>query len=101
GIRYFHVTGVQTCALPIFRSIFNSGMDESPLTIDMFATSTVRNPYLLNVYTQEKLELTTEMLSGDTIRVTTGRRKEISRIRNGRSEERRVGKESRPRWPQT
>lgn len=67
----------------LIETIYNSGIDQSPLVIEMMATSSIKNPYLLNVYTQEKISFTTDMVAGDIIFITTGRRKEISRIRNG------------------
>src|SRR5207302_7631504 len=62
GIRDFHVTGVQTCALPIFR------LGEDPR------------------------DGAGELLRSDWIRGTG----DVER--DGRSEERRVGKECRSRW---
>src|SRR5690606_41068705 len=69
GIRDFHVTGVQTCALPI-----------SPI----MPASTSPLPAVANQ--GEPLPLTTQRPSGAAMTVA------------GRSEERRVGKECRSRW---
>src|SRR5690606_40750805 len=76
GIRDFHVTGVQTCALPIY-------------------LNNLRNPIELLVSvndspkSKELEELAQEIAQlNDKISLTTTRR----------SEERRVGKECRSRW---
>src|SRR5690606_8444229 len=45
GIRDFHVTGVQTCALPIFFGIyFNSAPDGGPLTFNILEISKIQIP---------------------------------------------------------
>src|SRR5690606_28119942 len=41
GIRDFHVTGVQTCALPILMDLFEKG--ETPLLLVLDRVSDVRN----------------------------------------------------------
>src|SRR5690606_39920464 len=75
GIRDFHVTGVQTCALPIYivrkRSTSRLGNVTAPLQ--------------LNSYEPENGRFYDELLQGK------------GQARAGRSEERRVGKECRSR----
>src|SRR5436309_10715635 len=72
GIRDFHVTGVQTCALPIYRS---SSKPCRPLEVSGLN--------ILSMHSSERWVLP----------VTS-----TSRLRKMRSEERRVGKECRSRW---
>src|SRR5690606_41183016 len=81
GIRDFHVTGVQTCALPISADVAEG---EQTITVTtaggkgtkMFTvTATVPDPPTIT-------SVSPESLAGVV-----------------RSEERRVGKESRSRWP--
>src|SRR5690606_41156014 len=80
GIRDFHVTGVQTCALPIFMFFafitifFWAIFEQAPNSLTIFARD----------YTQRVLE---------------GNSALVFKIVNSlRSEERRVGKECRSRW---
>src|SRR5690606_40244920 len=73
GIRAFHVTGVQTCALPIF-----AAWNIVPRLIEQ-AQHPVR-----------AMGETAELASGATLRVSDPDVREVS---DGRSEERRVGKE--------
>src|SRR5690606_41058669 len=74
GIRDFHVTGVQTCALPI--------SDGSPL-IDDEATGVERNALRIHPHAVQPRALVP--------------RHQVHRPAP-RSEERRVGKECRPQW---
>src|SRR5690606_39425646 len=87
GIRDFHVTGVQTCALPIF-----------------WLQNTMLTPVLFNgvlklqvpMIPWEHLIAFTALycglyMGGHTVKM-------ILRRKYGRSEERRVGKECRSRW---
>src|SRR5690606_40605285 len=75
GIRDFHVTGVQTCALPIFDGSGNIGMGYSK-------SSAALNPKI--------------MMTGRTPSDPAGEmRGEVSCTTGTRSEERRVGKECR------
>src|SRR5690606_39727448 len=73
GIRDFHVTGVQTCALPIWSSIEPVAVFEPTLTRTLVPRG--------------RTEEATALLC---IRFP---------LAIGRSEERRVGKECRSRWP--
>src|SRR5690606_40890925 len=77
GIRDFHVTGVQTCALPIYGSVASRagsgciiGLAPHPADRTMVGLQNSRSLRVMENPSQE----------------------------NGRSEERRVGKECRSRW---
>src|SRR5690606_39724029 len=78
GIRDFHVTGVQTCALPIY---------------PRFARSDVTTD--LPVGSRTSTSLTSQQTSMVTVGTRPALGSELSRVR---SEERRVGKECRCRW---
>src|SRR5690606_40729279 len=85
GIRDFHVTGVQTCALPISASPFSFAGSAPVHTVRfLLALAAPRVPSLENYGNVA------------TIRgqVRCGGEQKVSR----RSEERRVGKECRARW---
>src|SRR5256885_9459261 len=83
GIRDYKVTGVQTCALPIFGRTFIEGVNRA---------DRVRMKY---TPLREVLEGKRVLLIEDTIvRSTTLK----SLLHHLRSEERRVGKEGRSRW---
>src|SRR5690606_39424824 len=89
GIRDFHVTGVQTCALPIFAPA---------LTAQGLQTDYLDQPErVLELLQQEDFEL---LLIHDTLAQMRGSELlQIVRL-SWRSEERRVGKECRSRgWP--
>src|SRR5690606_40901306 len=84
GIRAFHVTGVQTCALPIFRQ--SQGFNPKPLMKNTGALP-------LGLASQRELlvvEFTTAIANPDET---------VARLSAClRSEERRVGKEWRSAW---
>src|SRR5690606_41100713 len=96
GIRDFHVTGVQTCALPIF---VPTGVNAVAARIGRFGAARVLVPshfmasripgtQVLENWTEDIAFLDRELRPEGPLRV-------------GRSEERRVGKESRSqRWPE-
>src|SRR5690606_41189828 len=76
GIRDFHVTGVQTCALPIFNA-FKDGRNEKLLQERLtWAAATALGKAILSHDTSGSLELLKKLFT------------------HARSEERRVGKES-------
>src|SRR3712207_8885976 len=80
GIRDIGVTGVQTCALPIFAFPSISGSGISPpagLGDVLFVSKDTKNP-------EGAIKFIDYLLQGETVRK--------------RSEERRVGKECRSRW---
>src|SRR5207253_3812106 len=76
GIRDGHVTGVQTCALPILEAIFAKSLD-----LTYVGPGPALNAYLKS--------------NGEEIRVISGAANGGAALR---SEERRVGKECRTRW---
>src|SRR5690606_41007460 len=96
GIRDFHVTGVQTCALPIYRFDF-------PLTLTP-SIPTCRNgegKYFVLIY-YEWLRYHTGPLHPSSSKHYAGQVPASGMFPlfrgDSRSEERRVGKECRARW---
>src|SRR5690606_40874617 len=84
GIRDFHVTGVQTCALPIW----NRWMDkEAGFRRDVEVVRAIRKRVGRDV------KLMVDANNGFDLETTLRWLDEL-----GRSEERRVGKEGRSRW---
>src|SRR5690606_39750284 len=79
GIRDFHVTGVQTCALPILVPVISP----SPTT-----TFSLRRNFGLN---KTKPPPSVKVFSDSTVTL-------FNKALDFRSEERRVGKECRSRW---
>src|SRR5690606_41122819 len=82
GIRDFHVTGVQTCALPISRVLTLEG----PLAEQLLAMEDLSDEYgdlMALIHYIEKDKFWSAQISG------------LALDRQGRSEERRVGKECR------
>src|SRR5690606_39430737 len=75
GIRDFHVTGVQTCALPICFTVQLPGREAPGLDLLAFE----------------------DAASGEALRVLDAVR-HSRKLPRGRSEERRVGEECRSRW---
>src|SRR5690606_39639178 len=91
GIRDFHVTGVQTCALPISRSA------STPGTLPGLAT--IPWPSALSTWTAFPpcISRTLAMRSGARVWQRTGAITNSPKLACSRSEERRVGKEGRVR----
>src|SRR5690606_40792817 len=92
GIRDFHVTGVQTCALPIsqyepFNKLHQVQYVDSPPKVDA-------NKIFSD--TEDQTELVGAFLA--TKYKDWGHEKEWRVVHLERSEERRVGKECRYRW---
>src|SRR5207302_2335223 len=92
GIRDFHVTGVQTCALPICSLLRGTGFvrSGSDFRAPGFEMKPARGTTVIASI------LLIACLNGTVF--TLGR---VDRLRTGaslRSEERRVGKECRSRW---
>src|SRR5690606_40118483 len=87
GIRDFHVTGVQTCALPIYS------------LLAVVVTATARRESVSSVLSMQK----NNSVISDGISVESIKRSpdsnvgEVLKRVSGRSEERRVGKEGRSR----
>src|SRR5207253_8049471 len=83
GIRDGHVTGVQTCALPI--SFVESGINMvHHMMVELYSFDDVGQGYDLALGDPERIGVTLGRHSGDYV--------------TSRSEERRVGKECRSRW---
>src|SRR5690606_39441541 len=78
GIRDFHVTGVQTCALPIFNPAYLQTGNPAAFAIRAILAATMSPSW--GVYSGYELFEHEPLKPG------------------GRSEERRVGKEGRSRW---
>src|SRR5690606_40053742 len=87
GIRDFHVTGVQTCALPI-STVFAGQALTSENSGDGWESATV---------TQPSLDRHDRHAGDDCDGVSDGRDLQPSQQGTLRSEERRVGKEGRSR----
>src|SRR5207302_8334358 len=90
GIRDFHVTGVQTCALPISLIVQDFPMMELLFALQMTRGSvfpTTPAEVLKRAFRQARLAA-----------VTIGRGFYPTAAALARSEERRVGKEGRCRW---
>src|SRR5256885_5142336 len=83
GIRYYKVTGVQTCALPIFRS--RSGLEHKHVGSLHAADARMAIEHARDVYTRRQEGVSIWVLPSADITAS-------------RSEERRVGKECRSRW---
>src|SRR5690606_40594660 len=94
GIRDFHVTGVQTCALPIFTKICNRKSFDENLHKALTDASAGDSPLCLML-----LDIDHFKRFNDTWGHQTG--DQVLRLvaMTLRSEERRVGKEGRTRWP--
>src|SRR2546425_1601593 len=84
GIRDKLVTGVQTCALPIYRA------DAQPVGGERIGRHEMLETQLRRIYAE---------LLGDLVQVDLEREARLRRpVAPFRSEERRVGKECRSRW---
>src|SRR5690606_39863095 len=91
GIRDFHVTGVQTCALPIFGLAECLGDPDSAVR-DGIAFEGLQHYMRQNLLTRETLTaLSANLQAKLTAPDPLG-------FQRPRSEERRVGKECRSRW---
>src|SRR5690606_40973538 len=95
GIRDFHVTGVQTCALPISL--------EAPMGQVVAREGEVEiNPAALS-FAERELSDAGGLQSGESVPIASGDYSGIARVRElayenlSRSEERRVGKECKCR----
>src|SRR5690606_39335551 len=87
GIRDFHVTGVQTCALPIYHNTFNHVSEGQFGLFECINDQSVANKLLDTAAEWVKSKGGTRIVG--PINLTTN---------DTRSEERRVGKEGRSWW---
>src|SRR5690606_41202641 len=91
GIRAFHVTGVQTCALPIWSRYPFSGPGSRP------SRASARRREGLDCHDPD----TTRRAQRTRTRPVLHAPAILRHLRSRRSEERRVGKESRSPWAHT
>ena len=63
--------------------ITNDSQDEIGMTIRFIAHGIVTNPKLINIYTQEYIQINCSMQDGEVITVTTGDRKTVTRRLDG------------------
>src|SRR5690606_39917622 len=100
GIRDFHVTGVQTCALPILAGAF-SGVVLTVQTAYMLASSILTNDAIGAVVVPSLMLELSPLVTGLVMASRAGASiaAELGTMKvTERSEERRVGKECRSRW---
>src|SRR5690606_40065605 len=93
GIRDFHVTGVQTCALPIYRAMINAPVT-APTPEKALITPNAPAPACSTLSTNAGRIVLYETPK----RLNTSAMSSSVRKFGSRSEERRVGKECRSRW---
>src|SRR5207248_6462464 len=95
GIRDRTVTGVQTCALPIYTRVLDVQPGEERLISYAIDLGTEVDP---QVGDGSSKITSVKAVKGIVTTVTKVREVKKYRIANRRSEERRVGKECRSRW---
>src|SRR5690606_40557502 len=97
GIRDFHVTGVQTCALPILTNfvLMEYGQPLHAFDYDRFGSKEILVRRARDGETMVTLDDQERKLTEEQLVITNGT--EPTALR---SEERRVGKECRARWTQ-
>src|SRR5690606_40300718 len=94
GIRDFHVTGVQTCALPILIKVLVDGVKPTITAVSISSNNAdsswakVGDEVTLRFSVSEYTDQLEVQIAGMPVTASRG----------GRSEERRVGKECRSRW---
>src|SRR5690606_40468557 len=94
GIRDFHVTGVQTCALPILNTVIGYVNQIPGVEIDLVGTGGQTLEELANS-AADRLATT---LGSHNARIAEIMASDPIGQLGARSEERRVGKEGRWRW---
>src|SRR5690606_40305403 len=98
-IRYFHVTGVQTCALPIFRQMWMGG----PKLVEEKGDKIYIESKHFYINHMDPLETVTTLFHRKIGEVDKEHKNFIGATLcswpdRARSEERRVGRECRSRW---
>src|SRR5262249_58140561 len=94
GIRDWSVTGVQTCALPIFRDQTESGAERGALEVGVHTEAALAGDRVREVDLPVVLQPLALVVGQDRVDDLPG----LLRAQDGvRSEERRVGKEGRSR----
>src|SRR5690606_40557558 len=98
--RDFHVTGVQTCALPISREMLGFALSHSTVGLDVEAFRRDPDPMTVGAQVFSARELARlGTLSGEAQRELFRRLWTLKEAYlKARSEERRVGKECRATW---
>src|SRR5690606_40985254 len=96
GIRDFHVTGVQTCALPIYGLQQQVGPPEAQIGVEQAALG---QPHRAGDGRSATDGVHTQVVA-DVVRLGDGLQV-VNAARRARSEERRVGKEWRAWWEPT
>src|SRR5690606_40826618 len=96
GIRDFHVTGVQTCALPI-STLFSLLDDAQSQSVQLAVIATMGKFSDGSVATRliEQFPAMTPRVRNETLTVLLARPDRVLKLR---SEERRVGNAGRSRW---
>src|SRR5690606_39784711 len=89
GIRDFHVTGVQTCALPIYRA-------DKQFIADSLTTISWSDSIQTKIITRFNLDSISYLKKIDSLKHL--QLLPTTKYTQKRSEERRVGKECRTRW---
>src|SRR5690606_40089550 len=95
GIRDFHVTGVQTCALPIYLNDFIRRFTYGVKVVEIDSAGRVLIPKDLVAFAKIEKEIVLNSV-GNFLEVWD---KDL--YEKARSEERRVGKECRTQWMRT
>src|SRR5690606_39440786 len=95
GIRDFHVTGVQTCALPISQALRRMSSDTRTERMGSIGAQPVSQMTSAATMAPTEPSRSPSTCSMAPLILTCS---ESPRLRYQRSEERRVGKESRARW---
>src|SRR5205823_10157532 len=94
------VTGVQTCALPIWTGASRGSPCSVPASARKAFSEPKRTPEekIMPRYLIEREIPGAGRLTGDELQAIAAKSNQVLAGMAGRSEERRVGKECRPRW---
>lgn len=66
----------------LIKSIYNESPIPSPIVVKMRMKNAISNPYVLNIYTGERIDVKSSFNQGDELLIDTGRAKKIVLIRN-------------------